>query len=131
MLELRVEDLRMRGRGFTLSVAARENEVDEDLMDFLVSAIYRKLGLDSGDYNRDQAIRQENPNILDTISKKDLEEGFSYKGYGMQELVSNGLVEEKGEDLELTEKAVNILKRAAEIQNQLDDEGFHFCPCCM
>lgn len=131
MLELKVQDLRLRGRGFTLFPAAEENGVEDGLIDFLVSAIYIKLGLCSGDYEREEAIKENNPNILDTISVDDLKNAFSSQNYSVQDLLDNGLVTQDGNNVVLTEKTIGILKRASEIQNELDDQGFHFCPCSL
>lgn len=130
MLELKVQDLRLRGREFTLSPAAKENDVDDGLMDFLVSAIYIKLGLCSGDYDKEEAIKKENPNILDTISQEDLKKGFLSSEYGVQDLLDKGLVTQDGNNLVLTEKTVAILKRASEIQSDLDQQNFYCRSCC-
>lgn len=126
MLELRVNDLRLRGRGFTLYPAANESNVDGDLMDFLVSAIYIKQGLCA---EKAEDVKKANPAILDTISVEDLNSSFPSK-YCVEDLVANNLVTIAGNTLTLTQKSITILKRAAEIQNQLDDEGFYYCPCC-
>lgn len=129
MLELKVRDVRLRGCGFTLYPAAKENGIEEELVVFLVTAIYSKLGLCTGDYDKEQAIQNANPNILDTISTEDLSHSLSYKGYSAADLIKAGLVTQSGDNLTLTEKAVAILKRASEIQNKLDEEGFYCCPC--
>lgn len=131
MLELRVEDIRLRGRGFTLFAAAKENGVDERIMDFLISTIYAKLGLWSGDFEREEAIRKENPNIIDTLTVEDVRSSAFYVEGIEQVLVSNGIVSQNGADLVLTAKTVKILTRAAEIQNELDEKGFQHCPCHM
>lgn len=129
MLELKVQDLRLRGCGFTLFPAAKEYGVNERLMDFLLSSIYIKLGLCSGDYDKEEEIKKKNPNILDTISEEDLTNNFLSEKYSVNDLLDNGLVTKDSNNLVLTQKSISILKRASEIQNKLDDQGFHCCPC--
>lgn len=128
-MELRVQDLRLRGPGFTLFPAAEEHGIKDDLMDFLVFALYTKLGLCSDDYESEEAIKKSNPKILDTIATEDVEKILSRKNYGVQDLLSNDLVTRDGNNLVLTEKSIAILNKAAETQAKLDAETFHCCPC--
>lgn len=129
MLKLRVQDLRLRGRGFTLYPAAEENGVKSGLMDFLVGVIYTKLGLCSGDYEREEQIKKENPNILDILEEEDFNDISSYEGYSIEDLINNNLLSQEGNKLVLTKKSITILQRASEIQKQKDEEGFSYCPC--
>lgn len=129
MLELNVQDLRLRGRGFTLFKAAEENKVKEDLMDFLVGAIYQKLGLCSGDFDEEEKIKEKNPAIPDTILVEDLSESAYSDKYSVKDLLDSNLVTQDGNVLKLTEKSVAILNRAAALQRELENEGFHCCPC--
>lgn len=129
MLDMKVQDLRLRGRGFTLYPAAEESGVDDRLMDFLIFAIYNKLELCSGDYEKEKAIKIANPNIPDTLLKDDFIRVSSSRGYDIQDLINADLVKLDGNSLVLTKKTIKILKRAAEIQRELDDEGLSYCPC--
>lgn len=120
MLELKVQDIRLRGRMYTLWEAAGEYDVDDELIDDLVSSIYTKLGLCSGDYKKEEAIEASNPNILDTLSIDELK--LSNK-YSVQDLLDNELVTQNGNNIVLTKRSVEILKRAAEIQKELDEQN--------
>lgn len=127
MLEFKVQDLRLRGCGFTLYPAAEEHGVTGELIHELITAIYSKLGLCSFNYDEVEKIQKENPNILDTISKEDFDK--SSQMFKAEALVISGLVTINENDLVLTPKAISIIKRATEIQKKLDDENFYYCPC--
>lgn len=129
MLELRVNDLRLRGRGYTLFPAANEVGIESQMIDFLVCTIYAEMGLCSDDYNAVVAILEKNPYIIDTVPKKAFDNQYSSEKCCTDQLVKNELVIEEAENFKLTDKAINIIKRAAEIQKKLDDENFHSCPC--
>lgn len=119
MLELKVQDLRLRGRGLTLFQAAEENGVKADLMDSLIYAIYSRLQLYSDDYDSQEGIKEENPNILDTLSEEEFKKGLLFSEHSIQDLLDNGLITQDGNNFVLTQKSVTILKRAAEIQKQV------------
>ena len=130
MLKQKVQDIRLRGRYFTLFPAASENGVPGDLMDYLLLATYSKAGLMSESYEKNFAVEKANPNIPDIISTEDLKKGSPTSKYTVNNLISAGLVtKETGNTLALTEKSINIIKRAAEIQKELDGEKFSYCPC--
>ncbi len=113
-MNLTMKDVRLRGCGFTLFPAAKEEGVDGDLMRYLLSSIYTKI--------------EEEPNskIPEIFSEEDFPESPDYT---LKMLLDKNLVTKNGTILTLTPKSIKILERAAELQNKLGDENFYFCPC--
>lgn len=106
---LKVSDVRLRGCGFTLFPAAEEANVPEILMDAILEAIHYKASDKDSEMVTDFQKEDFNPKTL-------------------QACIETGLLLE-GDVYTLSEKAVSILQVAAQKQQELDDEGFHYCPC--
>ncbi len=122
MLNLKVRDLPLRGRGFTLWKAAGEKEIKGDLIDFLAFSIYPKY--EEGTPSYELPI----PSEVQTDAFKAHVKTFKCN---LHDLETAGLVTVNGEVARLTEKAEEIFNRANDIRNKLDEENFHFCPCCL
>ena len=119
---MKVRDVRLRGCGFTLFPAVKEEGVEGELMHLILSTIYRKLGI----INEDGMSTKES----DEIEKKDPDMIVKFEvsdfGNKLSELKEAGLIDYKGN---LTEKSIKILEKAADKQKELDKENFSYCPC--
>lgn len=96
-----MQNLRLGAYSYWLSQVSKENGVDGKVMGFLASVIRKKKG------------------DIDTISQEELKDSRFSKYYSKDDLLNHGLVTEKGNDLVLTEKAVAILKRASEFEEEI------------
>ncbi len=123
MLNLKVNDLPLRGRGFTLLQAASNHGVDEDLFDSLILAAYNSVLPATYSPAQDE----DNPDIPDCISVK----SYKDRKYSIEDLIKNGLVTQTGDKLVFTEKTVSIFEEAVKIDKKLRESGFYFCPCHM
>ncbi len=127
-MSLRMCDVRFRGRGFTLYVAAQEAGLNEYLMSDVLYAIYLDVGLidkSNGYYIWDWA--------PDELRQRDMPMVFSIdciSSERLQEAIEAGLLTKRDESsVELTEKSISILERAAVIQKELEAENFYCKPC--
>lgn len=109
---MKIADVRLRGRGFTLYPAAEEAGVSKELMDGILWLA------DS------TAVEGEFPEKFTAEETYNAPVPFDIKAAVME-----GLLEEKGGEFLITEKAMKVFEAAAKRQNKLDNEGFHFCPC--
>ncbi len=128
MEELHVMDVRLRGCGFTLYPAADEANVDWDVMHNILFAINRKVGTVNDDgmsFEKEYNIQSQNPNIPIHFNVTDFEEDVIHKA------VREDLITVEMDKCSLTNKCIDILRVAAAKQKELDDKGFHFCPCAM
>lgn len=126
MLDLRIQNVRLRGCIYTLYPAASERDTNYDLVQGLLYSIYCKLGLCSDDYEKQKAIEAQNPKIEDRLSIDELKLSGDYS---IQDLLDEGLVTHNGNTIVLTLKTLQIFMRAAQIQNELDEIGF-YAPGC-
>ena len=123
MLELKMNDVRLRGCGFTLFPAATEAGLTENSMHTILFALHIQLFSQYG-----ESAKEENPNFPKKIEIKHLEAVNHW--CSVEDLINFGLVKQCDEStVELTEKAIAVLENAAKKQKELDDEGFYFCPC--
>ena len=119
---MKIKDVRLRGCGFTLFPAAKEEGVDEELMYLILRTIYQKTEIidEKGMYTKDSInIERKNPDMVVKFEAADFGDQFS-------KLKEAGLIDENGK---LTEKSMKVLEKASKIQKKLDEEGFHCCPC--
>lgn len=130
---MKIQDVRLRGRGFTLFVACDEVNVSPELMDNILWAIHLKAGSVNNDgfsLEKEYEIIKQNPDMEVKFTEEEL---MRVNGIDIPKLISEGFMK-KSEDkypYELTQKALDILQRAAEIQVELDNSDFNFCPCQM
>lgn len=118
---LRLNDVRLRGCGFTLYPAARNRYVKEKYMQEILVAIYSEAGAMDEDYEKCEQVERINPEMQSVISGSDME--------NLDAVLEEGLLEEKDGKYALTQKCIEILEEAAKIQNELDSQGFYCCPC--
>lgn len=126
MLEIRMSQMRLRGRLYTLFAAAEEVDIvdlEQRLLDSLVCGIYTQM-------EETKVDEDDDPYIITEISIQDLSRHLGAEDYTIQSMVNEGFVTCDGDGVKLTEKNINIIKRAAELQKQLDNEGFYNFPCC-
>lgn len=129
MRQFKVSDVRLRGRGFTLFAACNNQNVSQKYADAILWAMNISAGTAGKDCmstEKQMSIEQSDPILPNIITKED---------FINVELIGNcleeELIEESGDNYQLTEKMVSVLEEAAKIQKKLDNEGFHFCPCSM
>jgi hypothetical protein len=134
-------DLRLRGSGFTLLPAAKEENVSEyvisDLFGILIKHLYETEMLSpTKDINEDydgymeeleyaeQDLIERNPQYATEFTALDAEDR------NLDTILKAELVVENGSGkYTLTEKAKKIFFAAAEKQKRLDNEGFYCRPC--
>lgn len=122
-MKLRLNDVRLRGCGFTLFPAAKEFNVPENVIHTILTSMYFQLGALAEDFNKVQQIEQENPALPTTLTDNDIISAC------VSEAVDLCLLERMENGYSLTKKAISIFEKASENQKKLDDEGFHYCPC--
>lgn len=120
---LRLNDIRLRGRGFTLYPAANEFHVSEDVMSNILMSIHAQLGALDDDSKKQDEIREENPEFPQLLISN------SYLDNCMEKAIEDNLLKEVDGGYSLTEKSIKIFEKASNLQNKLDAEGFHCCPC--
>lgn len=122
---MRLNDVRLRGCGFTLFPAAEAHAVSKELMHTVLTLINKKtLCIDSNGICTPNAsqIEEENPEMPTQFSTED------FSAEDLSNLIQSGILTE---ELALTPLALQILEEAAQKQKELDEQGFHFCPCHM
>ncbi len=125
MKELRMNDVRLRGCGYTLYPAAESYKVQKETIYNILVGIYKQLGVagfaeNEDAYERQEAIKKANPTFPEILI---FDDAVAEKG------IENDLLEKTDDGYVLTEKAKNVFEKAATIQNELDNQGFHCCPC--
>ena len=130
MSELRMGDVRARGCGFTLGPAAREAKVDESLMFSLLDAAEYKFSHMSIGSTK----RKRRPYWPQLYTKHELL--HSGRNIPIEDLITAGLItpasdKTNNENYFLTKKSLDIFLRAKKINEKLQRENFHYCPCSM
>lgn len=115
MENLKLSDVRLRGCGFTLFPAAEQKQVDQDIAHIILVAIYTKSAHAIGD----------DPFMPTELSINDLDTNPEQ----IQACLDAGLLKQEGDIYHLSNKMLDILQEASNIQKQLDIDGFHYCPC--
>lgn len=130
MSELRMGDVRARGCGFTLCPAAREANVDSKLMIALLDAAeykFEKMAIGT-------TKKKRRPYWPQLYTKSELL-NYSCRSVPIEDLIIAGLItpasERKDTNYFLTQKALNIFLRAKAIDQKLQRNNFHYCPCSM
>lgn len=121
MMNLRVCDVPLRGRGFTLFAAANECGISQDLLDFLAISIYPEY--EEGEPSYELHIPSK---VKVDVFDNHFSETYHHDIHDLEEA---GLLTVDGEFATLTPKAEEIFNRASEIKKKLDAEGFSHCPC--
>lgn len=121
---LRLNDVRLRGCGFTLFPAAKDFGVSEDVMHNILTSINDQLG-SLADVEATQDIRMKNPEFPQVLLGND----YWLTAECIKEALDTNLLKEVPGGYALTDTAIKVFKRAASIQDKLDNQGFHCCPC--
>ena len=130
MENLRVKDVRLRGRGFTLYPATKEAGENVETMDNILWILQHKVGTvnDEGfTYEQEVEVENQNPELPLEFTEKD----SMWSGKSLDNAINSALIKKNGDVYFLTKKAIDILLDAARKQKELDKSGFHFCPCNM
>ncbi len=130
MENLRVKDVRLRGRGFTLYPATEEAGESVEAMDNLLLILHHKVGTinDEGlTYEQEEEVKNQNPELPLEFTEEDA----MWSGVPLDNAINSALIEKKGDVYSLTKKAIDILLDTAKKQKELDKSGFYFCPCNM
>lgn len=122
---LRLNDVRLRGCGFTLFPAAKDFGVSEDIMHNILSNINNHLGSMSSDFDEQLAVMEKNPEFPQVLQA----DGIWLTEERIEKALSADLLKETDGGYALTDTAIQVFKKAATLQNELDNKGFHFCPC--
>ena len=126
MEKLRMNDVRLRGSGFTLFPAAKEHNVDVMCADSILFAMVCHLGytFENSDeaYEKDEKIERDNPVFSKYLNKSDFVFPKEFVESELLEIIDD-------EHAEITPLMFKVLKRAAEIQKKLESEHFFCSPC--
>ncbi len=127
---MKINDVRLRGCGFTLEPAAKENNVDYVSAHKLLTIAYIKANV----VNKDGLCTENglkfdfNPELPESFTESEIAE----MNVCIDDFVSEGLLESGDNGVYLfSDKMKKVLELAAQKQNKLDEEGFSFCPCHM
>ena len=121
-MELTVNDVRLKGCGFTLYSAARKKNVPGELVQLWLVTAYKKLGLRSENLLEVQKIQKQNPKIPDIMSVTD----FGKNEKELEKMFEFDLISKKDDKIHLEKIAIEIFKDAAKIQKELDEKGFFY-----
>lgn len=123
---LKLCDVRMRGRGYTLYPAAKEYGVKEEMASNILNAIYTQGGMydKNGSYLWDMASQEKREQPMTMLFKSDmLDKSF------VEEALKEDLLIKTEEGYEISKKMKEVLWRAATLQKQLDGSDFYVHPC--
>lgn len=124
-MDLKLNDVRLRGCGYTLFPAATEAGFNAEAVHALLIVAYRKVHALSEDYEEQIKVEAKNPDFPDTFLVSEFE-SFQTE---LEELINCKLVSKDGDTVVLNPSAMELFKRAAELQIELDNSDFFFCPC--
>ncbi|MCL2382762.1 MAG: hypothetical protein FWC79_00930 [Oscillospiraceae bacterium] len=132
MLELRLDSVRLKGCAFTLKPTAQKCRVDFELIKSLLHCMHNHLGMHDEVEGKHEEIIADNPFLpsslrLEDVTAKGDSDVRSY--YSVQDYLNADLLTQDGEELLLTEKAIKVLTKAAELQITLASSGFNTNPC--
>lgn len=121
---LRLNDVRLRGCGFTLFPAANELGVSEALVYDILRGIYEQVGAINEDFEQQEKIRKENPEFPQV-----LHENSRLSQRIIKKALNANLLKEVYGGYVLTDKCIKVFEKASTIQRKRDSEGFHVCLC--
>ena len=122
-MKLRLNDVRLRGCGFTLYPAATEFHVSDYVMSNILASIYEQSGALDENFDKQERIRKENPEFPQLLLSN------SWLDECMEKAIADELLKRTEGGYSLTEKSIKIFEKAASIQSELDAKGFRCCPC--
>lgn len=122
---LRLNDVRLRGCGFTLFPAAKDFGVSEDIMHNILTNINDQIGLLDDDFDMQMEIKKKNPEFPQVLHV----DGCWLTQERVEAALEANLLKEVNGGYALTDTSIKIFEKAAAIQNELDDAGFSCCPC--
>lgn len=118
-MNLKLSSINMRNRHVTLFQAAKEHEMDQELVNILMLAINKEIGLLTGNVREEIKISNEDPALPETISINSLEQTVHEHQRVLQRLIDEGFVNFKNSRILITSDFITILNRAAEIQKNI------------
>lgn len=122
---LRLNDVRLRGCGFTLFPAAKEFGVSDEIMHNILTSLNEQLGSLATDFDAQEEVRKANPEFPQVLHGDD----YWLTEERIEEALEADLLKETDGGYVLTDTSIKVFERAAAIQNELDNQGFHCCPC--
>lgn len=128
MRNFKLNEVRLRGRGFTLFKACENQGVKKDVVDEVLWAMNIAVNSVSkeGYSNSEQMeIEEKNPILPNTIKKEDFRNTNL-----INDCIVEGVIKENNDgSYDITEKMIKVLEETAKIQEELDSSNFYFCPC--
>lgn len=127
MKNFKLKEVRLRGRGFTLFKACKNQGVKEELADevlWTMNIAVNSVSKEGYSTKEQMEIEEKNPILPNTITKEDFRDSSL-----IEACIKEGLIKENAGSYDLTEKMIEVLEEAAKLQIELEKNSFSFVPC--